>query len=111
MEDLLNVLKALADQTRLSMVKLLLSQDFCVGALAKRLELTEATVSQHLQVLRKAGIVKGEKKGYYTHYVVNTDILKKVAVCLEEMSTQKRQCMGECGNQKVCHNPNGGEDA
>lgn len=74
-DDLLPALKALAHETRLRMVELLLAHNLCVRALASHLGISEAAASQHLQILRKAGLVKGEKQGYWTHYVVQADAL------------------------------------
>ena len=76
--ELLDTLKLLADETRLKIIELLLSQDLCVGALAKRLGITDAAVSQHLQILRKGGLLKGEKRGYWTHYAVEKAALEQV---------------------------------
>ncbi|MEW6245025.1 MAG: metalloregulator ArsR/SmtB family transcription factor [Bacillota bacterium] len=73
------MLHLLADETRLRIVLLLLRQDFCVGALANRIGISPAAVSQHLQVLRRAGLVRGEKRGYWTHYVVERSALYKIA--------------------------------
>lgn len=77
--ELVNVLKALSDEIRYKLVNLLLKNDLCVGALATRLKISESAVSQHLKVLRNAGIVRGDKRGYYTHYYVDRDILKIAA--------------------------------
>lgn len=84
--ELLNVLKALADETRYKLIQLLLKHDFCVGALATRLNITESAVSQHLKVLRGAGLVKGDKRGYYTHYYVDREMLKQAADQMIELS-------------------------
>jgi len=84
--ELIRILKALSDETRYNIIKLLLSHDYCVGALAKRLNISESAVSQHLKVLRKAGIVKGDKRGYYTHYWVDREFLKEVANKIIELS-------------------------
>lgn len=88
MEHLPRVLKALADETRYKMVDLLLTHDYCVGALAARLGVSEAAVSQHLQILRKAGLAKGEKRGYWTHYSVERDVLRQIADELQTMAAQ-----------------------
>ena len=79
MHHLLDFYKALADQNRLKLIDLLLTHDLCVGALAKRLGLSKPSVSQHLQILRKAGLVKGEKRGYFTHYSIERSTLRKIA--------------------------------
>ena len=79
MHHFLDVYKALADPKRLRLVDLLLSHDLCVGALANRLGISKPAVSQHLQILRKARLVKGEKRGYYTHYCIERDLLLRIA--------------------------------
>ncbi|WP_035162474.1 ArsR/SmtB family transcription factor [Caloranaerobacter azorensis] len=90
MNKTLEVLKAISDEKRFNIINLLLQHNFCVRALAKRLNLSEAAISQHLKVLREAGLVKGEKKGYYTHYAVNRDILYELSESLKEMAKQDR---------------------
>ncbi|WP_282432362.1 ArsR/SmtB family transcription factor [Desulfotomaculum nigrificans] len=78
----------LADETRLQIIQLLLTHDFCVGALAKNLGLSEAAVSQHIQILRKGGVLKGEKRGYWTHYSVEREVLHQVARALQELANR-----------------------
>jgi ArsR family transcriptional regulator len=79
MSDFVPILKAVADESRLRIINLLLTHDLCVGALASRLDISKAAVSQHLQVLRKVGLVKGEKRGYWTHYSVERSVLHDIA--------------------------------
>jgi len=86
MSELIEIMKALSEETRYNLVKLLLQHDFCVGALAKRLDMSESAVSQHLKILRNTEIVKGEKRGYFTHYYVDRDLLRKVAKEIVELS-------------------------
>lgn len=106
MEDLTAVLKALGDKTRLKMIYLLLEYDFCVGALARNLGLSEATVSQHLKVLRKAGLVSGEKRGYYTHYNLNRALFAEAAAVLAEIAAdtgERHPCrLEEGGSHEGC---------
>ena len=77
MNKMVKVLKALGDNTRLKIIKFLLIKRFCVGALARKLDISESAVSQQLKILREAGLVIGEKKGYYVHYSVKIDKLRK----------------------------------
>lgn len=83
-------LKALADETRLNILRMLLNGDLCVGALAKHLGISKPAVSQHLQKLRIAGLVKGEKRGYWTHYIVDRQALAGIAKELNELATKKK---------------------
>lgn len=89
-------LKALADETRFRIIHLLLNQDLCVGALADHLSLSKAAVSQHLQILRKAGLVKGEKRGYWTHYGVDKDVIHRIAEALMETADQAPELRTAC---------------
>ena len=96
MEHFVPILKALADENRFRILKMLLAHDLCVGALANRLNISTAAVSQHLQVLRKAGLVRGEKRGYFTHYAVEKNILREIADGFTEMSNQTLALEGIC---------------
>jgi len=93
---LIKTLKALADENRLKILHMLLVNDLCVGALAKQLGISKPAVSQHLQILRKAGLVKGEKRGYWTHYVVDRYALRRIALELNNLA------MVEEANGSVC---------
>ncbi|MBW1697924.1 MAG: winged helix-turn-helix transcriptional regulator [Deltaproteobacteria bacterium] len=88
--------KALGDATRFKIIELLLGHDLCVGALARRLKVSEAAISQHLRVLREAGLVRGEKRGYWTHYTVKTDVLEKIADDLKQMAAREKASEGVC---------------
>lgn len=106
--------KALGDENRYKIVNILLTHDYCVGALARKLNISTGAVSQHLQILRTAGIVKGEKRGYWTHYSVDKDVLRKIASSLEEMTGLSRS-LGSCDvhTEMDCnseHNKHGRDD-
>src|SRR5213596_2559611 len=70
-------LKALADPVRVRLMSLLLAADeVCTCDLAPAVGLTEATVSHHLSVLRKAGLINdGERRGMNVYYSARRDSL------------------------------------
>lgn len=74
-QELARVFKVLSVESRVKIVHLLKSKVLCVNALAKRLNITPAAVSQHLRVLRGSGIVTPEKRGYFVHYRLNEETL------------------------------------
>lgn len=76
-ERLARIFKVLSVEKRVRMVELLKHRSLCVTALARALDITPAAVSQHLRVLRDAGIVTAEKRGYFVHYRVNDKILSR----------------------------------
>ncbi|WRS28674.1 metalloregulator ArsR/SmtB family transcription factor [Oscillospiraceae bacterium MB08-C2-2] len=110
MDDFLKVFKALSDGTRLKIIDLLLKHDFCVGALSRKLGISEAAVSQHLQVLRKAGLVSGEKRGYYTHYDLNRELFTQAASALQDIvayDAPRKGCRQHLtGDHQHCANKN-----
>lgn len=89
-------LKALADVRRLKILQMLLNSDLCVGALANHLGVSKPAVSQHLQILRKAGLVKGEKRGYWTHYAVDKQALIRIAEDLRQMAGEDKRRESPC---------------
>ncbi len=99
--ELFETLKLLADETRFKIIQLLLSQDLCVGALAKRLDISDAAVSQHLQILRKGSLLKGEKRGYWTHYAVERTALEQVAEQLKAYANSPAIRQSNCQKLSV----------
>jgi len=73
-------LRILSVESRLRMLLLLRDRNLCVGALACHLGLTQGAVSQHLKVLRDAGFLTAERKGYYVHYRVDENELARCSV-------------------------------
>jgi len=71
------MLKAMSDTTRLYILDLLRNGKLCVCEIIPLIEASQSNISQHLRILRDAGIIELEKRGrenYY--YVVNEKIFK-----------------------------------
>ncbi|MCD6404401.1 MAG: winged helix-turn-helix transcriptional regulator [Planctomycetes bacterium] len=67
------VFKVLSVESRLRIVEMLRERPLCVGALSHRLDITQGAVSQHLRVLRDAGLVTAHKHGYFVHYSLSRE--------------------------------------
>jgi len=97
------VFSALADPTRLRLVKLLCQQKgsdaLCVNALAGILGVTQSAVSQHLRVLKAIGLVRGERRGYHIHYSINREAVRR---CQDLMSAALN--IDESIEQNACQN-------
>jgi DNA-binding transcriptional ArsR family regulator len=76
-DDLARILKVLSVGTRVRIIQLLRSRALCVNALAARLDVTQGAVSQHLRIMRDAGLVIDEKRGYHVHYRLNEETLER----------------------------------
>lgn len=75
--SLIRILKALGDETRLSIVNVLRIENLCVCELEAILQSSQSNVSRHLAKLRDAGIIYSEKKSQWVYYGINEDILDK----------------------------------
>ncbi len=101
------IFNALADPTRLRLVRLLCRQRdpdaLCVNALAAFLGVTQSAVSQHIRILKSAGLVKGVRRGYHIHYFINHDTMQRwreeilAALTIEEQNPPGESC------SKYCH--------
>lgn len=78
-EELADIFKALSEPTRLRMVNLLSKNDgaLCVNALSHRLGVTQSSISQHLRILRQTGLVRGERRGQFVHYLIDKKVLEQ----------------------------------
>lgn len=76
-EKLARLFGVLSSDTRIKIIRMLKGHPLCVGAISRRLGITQAAVSQHLRLLRDAGLVEPEKRGYFVHYRLNGKALEK----------------------------------
>jgi len=89
MENAVKVLKALSNEVRLKIIKLLSERSLCVNALVLKTGITQPAVSQHLSILENAGLVIGVKKGYWVHYELVTERLQECADLVLELASRK----------------------
>lgn len=71
MDELLSVFKALSDETRLRIVKLLENGELCVCHLVAALHMAQPKISFHLKAMKKAGLVNDRREGKWRHYRLN----------------------------------------
>ena len=70
--------KALADPTRRVILDLLKSGAKTAGEIGAHFDMTGATVSHHLSVLKEAGLVSDERRGKYIYYELNLSVLDEI---------------------------------
>ena len=83
----IEVLRALADPTRLRIVMLLLHGELCVCDLTAALDLPQSTVSRHMSRLRRSGLVTDRRSGKWVHYTLARDVeFRHLLTYLNELS-------------------------
>jgi len=68
MQTQIKIIKALGDETRLRILKLLLKRELCVCELEAALNMSQSKVSRHLTVLRSLGLVEDRREGVWIFY-------------------------------------------
>ena len=77
-KDCTDILKALADRSRMRIVKALLAKPHSVNDLAEELDISQYNVSKHLRVLKQAGILDVEPDGTRREYFVVEDFRERL---------------------------------
>ncbi len=68
MEKITDVMKALSDPNRVKIIKMLQHRSMCVCELRELLQVSQPTVSKHLKILQRAGLVGSRKDGLWVDY-------------------------------------------
>ena len=79
------VLRALADPTRRTMLRLVRSEELAAGQIAENFPITQQAVSQHLQVLHRAGLVEERREGMRRLYLLRPVALDPVRELLDDL--------------------------
>ncbi len=78
MSDIVTFSRAVADSTRWRIVRLVLADALCVCELADILEMPQSSVSSHVQIIRKAGLLESEKCEKWTYFQIRADYRKLI---------------------------------
>jgi len=77
--DCIAALKALGEETRLRILRLLFKEPMSVNEIADRLKASQYNVSKHLRIMREAGLLEVEKQGKERLYSVTRTLKSQVA--------------------------------
>ncbi len=81
MEELTAIFKALSDETRLRIIKLLEQGELCVCDITAALDMVQPKVSFHLSTLKEAGLIKDRKQGKWIHYSLDEkDLFRRMLI-------------------------------
>lgn len=71
------VFKALSDETRREILRLLSNSDMAMGDIANNFNMSKPAISKHLDVLKSANLITSEKKGQFIIYSINTSVIQQ----------------------------------
>lgn len=70
--------KALSDPTRREILRLLRDRAKTAGEIGSHFDMTGATISHHLSMLREAGLISDQRRGKYIYYELNLSVLDEI---------------------------------
>jgi len=85
-----NLFKALNDPTRRKILQMLQDQDLSAGEIADAFDISKPSISHHLDILKQADLISGERDGQFIRYSINTTVLEEAANWFLEIINQKR---------------------
>jgi ArsR family transcriptional regulator len=85
MGDLIKALKALSDETRLRIIKILLERECCVCEIMQALDISQSRASRNLGILQDAGFLKARRDGLWIVYSVDWQTTNHHAISLARL--------------------------
>ena len=77
--------KALSDRTRREILDLLKNGPLSAGEIGEHFDMTGASISHHLSVLKDAGLVDTEKRGTFIYYELNLTVMQKITAWIASL--------------------------
>jgi ArsR family transcriptional regulator, arsenate/arsenite/antimonite-responsive transcriptional repressor len=82
--------KALNDPTRRAILELLKNKDLTAGEIADKFHISWPSISHHLELLKRAGLVISIKEGQYVYYSINTTVMDEMVKWLLQLKSKKK---------------------
>ena len=84
-----NTLKALSDPTRREILNLLKSGRMSAGDIVDRFEVTGASISRHLSVLKDADLIRDKREGKFIYYELNASVLEEILLWVSDLKGEE----------------------
>ncbi|GAB2876143.1 metalloregulator ArsR/SmtB family transcription factor [Streptomyces deserti] len=94
-----DLIRVLADPLRLRIVTLLAEETLCTTHLVEETGAKQTNLSNHLRVLREAGVVETEPCGRYTYYRLRPDVIATLAGQFADLAESARNA---ADNKRAC---------
>ena len=84
-QEMVCIFKALGDENRIRILKMLHSGEKCACKLLEELNISQPTLSHHMKILCDVGIVTGRKESKWTHYSICCDGVRHIRGLMKEL--------------------------
>ena len=80
-----NILRALADPIRRKILNLLKNGRLSAGEIVEQFDVTGASISRHLSVLKEADLIRDTREGKYIYYDLNASVLEEIMLWIKDL--------------------------
>ena len=84
-----NTLKALSDPIRREILNLLKNGRMSAGDIVDRFDVTGASISRHLSVLKEADLIRDRREGKYIYYELNASVLEEIMLWIADLKGEE----------------------
>lgn len=99
-QDVMRIFRALSVEKRAEIIRLLAERTLCVGALSNLLGISAGAVSQHLRILKDAGLVEADRRGYFIHYRLSPDAAGRCRAVMDSLFGSQKKGTRRCAPEK-----------
>lgn len=91
--DYVLMLKTISEETRLKIIDMLSCGELCACDILEKLSISQSTLSYHMNLLTKSGLVNGRKDGPWMKYTLNQSKISELKAFLATITTAKTDCI------------------
>ena len=84
-----NTLRALADPIRREILNLLKAGRLSAGEICEHFDVTGASISRHLSVLKEADLIRDTREGKFIYYDLNASVLEEILLWISDLKGEK----------------------
>ncbi|KXG76146.1 ArsR/SmtB family transcription factor [Thermotalea metallivorans] len=92
MKEQIEIFKALSDENRIKILKMLSCRELCACDIQQNLDLTQPTISHHMKVLQQTGLIQWEKRGKWIFYRINQKKVEGLYGFIKEITNPSEDC-------------------
>ena len=83
MKKIIEALKALGEENRIEIIRMLCEEEMCVCELIEKLHLSQSAVSHHVKILKQAGLINDRRRGQWIFYSLDRDAFRELSDAME----------------------------
>lgn len=87
--SLQSTLKAISDPIRREILEILKNGRMSAGDISSKFDVTDASISRHLSVLKEADLIRDKREGKFIYYEINTSVLEDIILFIADLKGEK----------------------